>query len=41
MQINQGGLYGAMAQKALDHVYVDALFEQMGGKAMPLMPSSA
>jgi hypothetical protein len=30
-----------MPEHDLDHADVDFLFQQMGGKTMPLMPSSA
>jgi hypothetical protein len=41
MQIDGGRGRGSMAQKQLDMVETGSCFNQMGGKAVPLMPNSA
>jgi hypothetical protein len=39
--IDQGGFQTLVAEQHLNGPQIDAAFEQMGGEAMPLMPSSA
>ena len=41
MQIYHGGSDLFMTQELLDGVQVSAGFQEMGGKGMPVMPSSA
>jgi hypothetical protein len=41
MQIHHGGGDLFMTQELLDGVQVSAGFQEMGGKGMPVMPSSA
>ena len=41
MKVGHGGLQIGVAHVALDHSGIGARFEQMGGVAMALMPSSA